>query len=53
MTKGRRVSLLLVRERSRRLLVHKGFKDRAATIKAKTKSGAPSQLGPMTCYHCH
>ena len=33
-TKGRRASLLRVRERSRRLLVHEGFKDRATTIRA-------------------
>ena len=38
-TKGMRVSLLLVRERSRRLLVQEGFKDRAATIRVKAKLG--------------
>ena len=38
--RGRRVSLLLVRERSRGLLVHKG--SRAATIWARNRSG---------CYH--
>ena len=27
--KGKRVSILLVQERSRRLLVHEGFRDRA------------------------
>ena len=31
----RRVSLLLVQERSRRLLVHEGFRDKAAAIRAK------------------
>ena len=38
-TRGRRVSLLPVRERSKRLLVHEGFKDRAAAIRAKAISG--------------
>ena len=37
--RGRRVSLLLVRERSRGLLVHEG--SRAATIRAKDRSGLP------------
>ena len=32
-------SLLLVRERSRRLLFHQDFRDRAATIKAKARPG--------------
>ena len=36
--KGRRVSLLLVRKRSGRLLVHEGFRDKAMTIKAKAIS---------------
>ena len=40
--RGRRVSLLLVRERSRRLLVHVG--SRAATIWAKDISGLPVRL---------
>ena len=35
--RGRRVSLLLVRERSRRLLVHEG--SRAAAIRARGRSG--------------
>ena len=35
--KGRRVSILLVQERSRRFLVHEGFRDRAATIRAKVR----------------
>ena len=39
MTIGKRVSLLLVRERSKRLLVHKGFRDSAAAIKAKARLG--------------
>ena len=36
-TRGRRVSLLLVQERSRRLLFHENFMDKAATIKAKAR----------------
>ena len=37
--RGRRVNfLLLARGRSRRLLLHKDFKDRAATTKAKAKA---------------
>ena len=36
--RGKRVSLLLVRERSQRLLVPKGFRDKAATIMAKARS---------------
>ena len=35
--RGKRVSLLLARERSQRLLVHEGF--RATTIKAKVRLG--------------
>ena len=38
-TKGRRANLLLVRERSKRLLVHKGFKDKAMAMRAKARSG--------------
>ena len=41
--RGRRVSLLLVCERSRRLLVHVGSK--AAAIRAKDRSGFPVKLG--------
>ena len=41
--RGRRVSLLLVRERSRRLLVHVG--SRAAVIRAKDRSGLLVKLG--------
>ena len=41
--RGRRVSLLLVRERGRGLLVHEGSK--AATIRARDKSGLPVKLG--------
>ena len=37
--KRKEVSLLLVRERSRRLLVHEGLKDRAAVIKVKARPG--------------
>ena len=41
--RGRRVSLLPVRERSRGLLVHVG--SRAAAIQAWDKSGLPVKLG--------
>ena len=37
--KGKRVRILLVQERSRRLLVHEGFRDRAAAIRAKVRPG--------------
>ena len=37
--RGRRVSLLLVRERSKRLLLRKDFRNRAEVIKAKAKIG--------------
>ena len=37
--KGRRVSLLLVRKRGRRFLLHKDFRNRAEVIKAKAKIG--------------
>ena len=37
--RGRRVNLLLVRERSRRLLFHKGFMDKVAAIRAKARPG--------------
>ena len=43
--KGRKVSLLLVRERSRRLLFHKDFKDKATTIRAKAESGLLAREG--------
>ena len=36
---GRRVSLLRARERSKGLMFHEGFQDRAATFKAKSRSG--------------
>ena len=39
-TKGRKASLLLVRERRIRLLVHEGFKDRVAAIRAKARLGS-------------
>ena len=35
--RGRRVSILPVWERSQRLLVHEGSKDRAAAIQVKAK----------------
>ena len=38
-TRGRRVSLLLVPERSRRLLFHKDFKDRVAAMRPEARSG--------------
>ena len=41
--RGRRVSLLLVRERIPGLLVHKGSK--AAAIQARDRSGLPVGLG--------
>ena len=37
--RGRRVSLLLIQERSRRLLVHEDFRDGAAAIRAKARLG--------------
>ena len=42
--KGRRVGLLLVRERSRRLPVHEGFRDMVAAIKAKARPGLLASL---------
>ena len=41
--RGRRVSLLLVRERSRGLVVHEG--SRAAAIRARDRSELPVKLG--------
>ena len=41
--RGRRVSLLPIRERSKRLLVHVG--SRVAAIRAKDRSGLPVRLG--------
>ena len=38
-TRGRRVSLLLVQDRSRRLLFHEDFRDKALAIRAKARSG--------------
>ena len=35
--RGMRVNLLLVRERGRRLLLHKDFRNRAEVIRAKAK----------------
>ena len=39
MARGGRISLLLVKERSIRLLVHEDFKDRVTAIRAKVRSG--------------
>ena len=39
MISGRRVSLLRARERSKGLLFHEGFQDRAVAFKAKARSG--------------
>ena len=50
--RGRRVSLLLVRERGRRLLLRKDFRNRAEIIKAKAKIGHSGQVGQMICYFC-
>ena len=36
-----RISLLLVRERGRRLMLLECFRDKAATIRAKVRSGLP------------
>ena len=41
--RGRRVSLLLVRGRSPRLLVHEG--SRVVAIRARNRSGLPVRLG--------
>ena len=41
--RGRRVSLLLVRERSRGILVHED--SRVAAIRARDRSGLPVRLG--------
>ena len=41
--RGRRVNLLLFRERSKGLLVHVG--SRAAAIRARDRSGLPVRLG--------
>ena len=41
--RGRRVGLLLVRERSRGLLVHEG--SRVAAILARDRTGLPIRLG--------
>ena len=45
MARGIRVNLLLAQERSRGLLFHEDFKDRAATIRAKARSGCLARLG--------
>ena len=36
-TRGMRASLLLVRERNRRLLVHEGFRDKVTATRAKAR----------------
>ena len=46
--KRKRAKLLPVRERSRRLPIHKGFKDRAATIRAKAR---PELLASLSRSH--
>ena len=38
-TRGRRVNLLLVRERSIRLLFHEGFRGKVVATRAKARSG--------------
>ena len=40
-TRGRRASLLLVRERGLRLLVHEGFRDKVTATKAKARLELP------------
>ena len=43
-TRGKSASLLLVRERIRRVIVHEGFKEGATAIRVKAKPGfLPSQ----------
>ena len=44
-TRGRRVSLLLARGRSRGLLLHEGFKDRVVAIRAKAIPGLLARQG--------
>ena len=44
-TSGRKVNLLLVRERSTRLLFHEDFTDGATTIRAKAESGLLARRG--------
>ena len=44
--RGRRTSrLLLAQERSRGLLLHEGFRDRAADPRAKSRIGHPKMRG--------
>ena len=46
--RGRRVNyLLLARERSKGLLIHEGFEDKAAAIRAKAKINHP-KMGDTT-----
>ena len=43
-TRGKRTSILLVRERIQRVIVHEGFRDGATAIRVKAKPGfLPSQ----------
>ena len=44
-TSGRKVNLLLVRERRLRLLFHEDFTDGATTIRAKAESGLLARRG--------
>ena len=43
--RGRIITLLLIREGSRRLLFHEDFKDRAATIRTKAALGLLARRG--------
>ena len=43
--KGRRVTLLLARERSGGLLFHEGIQYRAKAIRAKARAGMPVRQG--------
>ena len=48
--RGRSVSLLPVRERSRGLIVHGGFQSRGHPSQGQIR--VASQFGQMVCYHC-
>ena len=43
--RGKRINLLLIRERSRRLLFHRDFRDGAAIIRSKVKAKSGFLLG--------
>ena len=43
--RGRRISLLLVQERSTRLIFHEDFKDGVAAIRAKAELGLLARRG--------